>query len=375
MRATIPIVLLATLLVSSGVHAQDEVEVVICGPHHAVLAHWLRAAQEGRVPARGLTVVHFDAHPDLGVPELPLAAALRSDPQALVRRLDISSFQLAAVWVGLVGRVVWLRPAWADQLPDGTRRFAMGVAADGRLRVDDESDYYVLDGAWAARDALRDAVEVEIEVLPLADAAPRLATLEGPFVLDIDLDGFATHSPAAETLRRAGFSDAALTTVRRAFAREKLRLAAEPGERIADLEAIRTATEDAAGGGIAAQLGSAWRLWRFGVEARDLLALRRVLLEAPAPGLLVEHGRDLVGLPEHAADPEEIERTADLLAALLRDRRPPLVTIARSVDDGYTPRAAWPRIEWTLLRELGESLGNVPVRLDAGLRPAPAFRE
>ena len=106
------------------------------------------------IPPHAVSVVHFDAHPDLSVPARPIDRAWREAPRALAAASDIASFQLGAVWVGLVSRVVWVRPEWAEQLPDGERRFHLGATRDGRLRVDDESDYYVLDDAWAPLSSL-----------------------------------------------------------------------------------------------------------------------------------------------------------------------------------------------------------------------------
>jgi hypothetical protein len=128
------------------------------------------------------------------------------------------------------------------------------------------------------------------------------------------------------------------------------------------------------------QPGAAWSLWRRGIGPLDLLELHRVLARLPArygTRSLLENGRQLVGLPEHTgAAPDEVRDRARALADLLRSGAlaPSLVTLSRSVDDGFTPRDEWPAIEWTLLRALLEVLGNVPVRFDPGLAPAPPPR-
>jgi hypothetical protein len=102
--------------------------------------------------------------------------------------------------------------------------------------------------------------------------------------------------------------------------------------------------------------------------------------DASAGGLplevLLEEGRNLVGIPERRADPAEIRATAHQLAAMLRRSalRPGLVTIARSVRDGYTPRDAWPAIERWTLATLREALSPLEVRYDRGLAPAPEPR-
>ena len=354
------------------------VEVVVCESHERALFHWLRAADEGRIPRSGVTVVHFDAHPDMAVPVGQFAARWRRQPARLVASADIATFQLAAVGAGLVERIVWLRPAWAKQLPDGARRFQLGVIDTGSLRVDDRSDYYVLDGAWAPRRALRDPIEVRLRVLPLESARDELAlAAHGAVVFDIDLDGFATRNPAAEALRQQGLNEADIERLRVMFDPDRLALDADPQLRVAQVAALMGALEGLAVPRWGAVPGALLALWGRGLGVGDLLALSRILSRAKgsaAVDMLLEQGRELVGLPEHRADPHEVAHTAALLGELVArgSVRPALVTIARSVRDGFTPREAWPGIEQATLDALGEALGSYTLRFDAGLSPAPA---
>lgn len=350
--------------------------MAICESHHHVLAHWLRAAREGLLPSSGVSVVHVDAHPDLAVPTQPIPAGSR-DPRLLVSRVDIASFVLAAARVGLVEKVVWLRPDFSFQLPDGARTLHLGALDSGLLRVDDPSDFYVLDEGWAPLPALADPVRVELEVLPLSRAGERGTLASGAVILDIDLDTFSTRNPAADQLRSAGLSDPDLDALRSIFARDQLVFSADPPTRIEELDELLDAVAILADGPWSAQPDAAWSLWRRGIGPLDLFALHRVLARLPADygtRSLLENGRLLVGLPEHTGvAPGEVHAQARALADLLRSGAiaPSLVTISRSVDDGYTPREEWPAIEWTVLRALVEVLGNVPVRFDPGLAPAP----
>jgi hypothetical protein len=356
--------------------AAEPVELVISDSHHHVLPHWLRAAESGVLPAGGVTVVHFDAHPDLSVPKVAVVTG-RPRPEEAALPLDIASFQLAAAYWGLVDRVVWVRPAWAEgQLPDGERRFTLGALPDGRLRVDDPSDHYVVDADWAPAEALASRVRVSVRVLTLdeAVAAPDLAS--GPIVLDVDLDGFATRNPGADALRAVGVHDEDLATLRRSFGADRLDLPAAPDARVRAFADLLDAARAAASGGLVDVLAGALALWRAGVDVPGLLALQRVAARAgerlPAD-VLIEEARFVVGLPEQGADTARTEATARALGELARRLQPRLVTVARSVDDGYTPPRDWPAIEWALLRALADALGpGARVRFDPGLRPAPA---
>jgi hypothetical protein len=341
-----------------------------------VLRHWLEASASGLLPESGVGVVHFDAHPDLGPPLRPIERAWRARPGALVAAVDIESFQLAAVWVGLVDRIAWLRPSWAFQIPDGERRFRVGVGAGGRLQVDEPADYYVLEGHYAPTSALRDTRELALQVLPISAALTGVPLLEGPVVLDVDLDAFATRSPAADRLRDAGFDDAELGRIRGAFAREHLALPEDPAARVAVLEDLLAALRGLAEGGLGAQLSAAAQLWWLGVPAADLWFLYGLVADEERglpTGVLLAEGRSLVGLPERAADPREIDEAARRLADLVGSGavRPSLVTVARSVNDGFTPAAAWPAIEWRFLDALRAARPDLEVRYDRGLLPAP----
>jgi hypothetical protein len=321
--------LLAGLFTASP--GQAAVEIVICGSHHRVLPYWLaawRAGALGEGEEAGGTVVHFDAHPDLappkGVPDLAAPLA----------EVDIASFQLAAAWWGLARRFVWVRPVWADQLPDGGRSFLVGEAPGGGLRASDEADYYVLDEGWARREALGRPVRVELVVVPL-DAAARGLEVAGPWGLGL---------PEA------------------------------PEARIAALGDVMAAAQSTTGGPFEA-LGGLARLWRYGIGAGDLARLGWALrAEIALDGeTLADQGRYVVGLPEHRAASAEMRATARAVAGLVEavGHPPVLVTIARSVEDRYTPRDAWPLAEWSVLSALAEVLPDADVRFDAGLAPAP----
>ncbi len=365
----------ALLLGTGSALAADPVRIAICSPHSRVLAHWLVAARDGRLPRTGISVVHFDAHPDLALPRAPIRPGWPAAPSDLMARVDIASFQLAAVRAGLVDEIVWLRPSWANQLPDGSREMRIGALSDGSLRVDDPADYYVLDGTWAPTSALIEPQPLRLRVLTLEQALAGPPLTEGPTILDIDLDGFATRNPAADRLRRAGLEDADIERVRAIFAPEGLALSADPAQRTAEVQELEQAIAALADGQWSSLLGSLGVLWRRGIGFGDLWALYDMFerADASAVDVLLEDGRTVVGVPERAADPAEVAETVSQLQRLLAHGivRPQLVTIARSVEDGFTPAETWPAIEWRLLAALNEVLPEATVGLDPGLQPAP----
>jgi hypothetical protein len=195
-------------------------------------------------------------------------------------------------------------------------------------------------------------------------------------ILDVDLDGFATRSPPADRLRTAGYTDAELERIRTAFARDHLDLPEDPAARVIALRDLLGAFGQLSEDGLAARLSGAARLWWLGVPAADLWFLYGLAADASRglpQDVLLEEGRSLVGLPERAPAPREIEETARRLAGLVASGavQPALVTVARSVNDGFTPAGAWPAIEWSFLDALRGARPDLEVRYDRGLQPAP----
>jgi hypothetical protein len=378
MPAPLAALVLALLaILARSAHAAGP-EVVVTGPHDRALAYWIAAARNGRLPREGVTVVHVDAHPDLSVPQGPMPRGWRDDAREVLSRVHIASFQLAAVRIGLVDEIVWLRPRWAETFPDGERTFQLGQLANGELAVDDPSDHYVLDAGYAPADRLVDTQPVRLRVMPLDAAAAAGALLaESPVVLDIDLDFFATRNPYAEAMRRAGFSDAELDRLRAIFAPAGLGLADDPATRVAEVQDLMRAVESVGAGAWSAWPGALAVFWRRGIGPLDLWSLYAMFARAggdpTAVEALLRDGREVVGLPERRADPDEIAAAAQQIRALLEhgSLRPSLVTIARSVDDGFTPPDAWPFIEWSLIGELARALPSASIVFDAGQQPAP----
>ena len=374
-RARLVLACLALVSASGPARAGDDLRVAICSSHDRVLAHWLVAAQDGRLPRTGVSVVHFDAHPDLALPRGPIRPGWPAAFGDLMARVDIASFQLAAVRTGLVDEIVWLRPSWAEQFPDGMHEIHMGALSDGSLRVDFPADYYVLDGTWAPTSALREPQTLRLRVLTLEQALSEGTLTEGPTIFDIDLDGFATHNPAADRLRDAGLDDSDVARVREIFAPEGLALSADPAERTAEVSELEETVLALASGEWGSLLGSVGVLWNRGIGPGELWSLYEMFGRARATAIdvLLEDGRSVVGLPERRADPAEIAQTLSQLQRLVAHGavRPDLVTLSRSVEDGFTPVAAWPAIEWGLLSALNKVLPEATVRLDPGLGPAP----
>ena len=113
--------------------------------HNEALFSWCRAIGSRHLPTSGITVLHIDAHPDLQIPYM--AACDASDGPKLRQAVSIGSFITPLVYGGFISRVVWVRPAFANQqVPDGRHVLRVGRdAVTGRLATDSTLPYHAHD--------------------------------------------------------------------------------------------------------------------------------------------------------------------------------------------------------------------------------------
>ena len=117
--------------------------IVWLDEHYEALEVWRIDAKGGRLPA-GTTLVHLDAHPDMGVPE------------AGETELTVSNFIVPAITEGIFREMIWVPPHWlkADDAgglvnrPAGTPPYFTFWIADvpgvpGPVALDIDLDYFV----------------------------------------------------------------------------------------------------------------------------------------------------------------------------------------------------------------------------------------
>ena len=91
--------------------------------HCDALKHIHAAIRRRALPFEGLSMMHWDAHPDLMVPR-NMAATTCFRPQELYDALGaseggIAEWILPMVFQGHLSKLWWIRPPWARQFMDG----------------------------------------------------------------------------------------------------------------------------------------------------------------------------------------------------------------------------------------------------------------
>lgn len=182
----------------------DTMPCFIVDDHNEILKHIYRAIGSGHLPFEGITLVHFDSHPDLSVPDALAADCVRR-PAELFSQISIADFILPAVYAGHISRVIWLRTVHCE---------AFGVAAErellvhvgcerasGLLRVCCDDEHYdetcvdSLDQFSDYRTLSLQIVTVPAPARAAAGAPAVVLRLTAHVIVDVCLDFFAVNNP------------------------------------------------------------------------------------------------------------------------------------------------------------------------------------
>lgn len=107
--------------------------VYVCEDHHEVLPHIYRAIGSRHLPLSGTILAHFDAHPDLLLPDMLANDCYEKD--VLFDTVSIGDWILPAVYAGHFSVIIWYKMDWSTQLRDGCYQLGVGRhKTSGKLR-------------------------------------------------------------------------------------------------------------------------------------------------------------------------------------------------------------------------------------------------
>lgn len=221
--------------------------------HNDALRPILRAVATKHLPFEGNLLVHFDSHPDLGIPQ-DLRSHEVFNKEVLFERLSIENWIMPAVFAGHFSTIIWIKPPWSNQIEDGEYRFYIGIEkCSGAIKVTSDLLYYVSEMLHCAEEDLDEKKSVLLYVITIGDsrmvneAMPRrldkhsdnqiidncisisgdqrtdskLQTLahihdrvghlielhKNTYVLDVDLDFFTTMNPFLDSHKNVNMYD------------------------------------------------------------------------------------------------------------------------------------------------------------------------
>lgn len=281
-------------------------------------------------------LIHFDAHPDMVVPEID--PALLYDRE-LVEELSIENWIIPMCASGLIESVAWIKQSWAQQIPIGKHLFNVGVSKEGnRLAVDSTLEYFLGEGNVSLAKDLEQSQMVQLTVTDLDAAEPLTISPRRDIILDVDLDFYSTNNPFWPLYKKAGLYAELRDIYKFTIDHKKLPESLEARrEQLDYLKSVFTHLEEKRS------------LEGFSNKNHELFEkieyLVKVLEEhydlSEVDFLLIHDAGctwDTFGLPDHRSTEEEIDvamaGTEQLLRAL---PDPVIITISRSSEDDYCP--------------------------------------
>jgi hypothetical protein len=303
-----------------------KLHVFVIEEHTEALEVLSLAARRGLLRLGTAQMIHLDSHPDLSCFENIQPEHIH-DRTELCHRLrnsedGISSFILPSIAMGLLKDIVWVKPPWTDQIPEGVHdRLVFGWTKKGsKMAIATALPYWADDGnAVADKSELEHKTTFRLEVTPLQGWVDSVKA------------GANSGAPAPYT----GVSGEASDT--------------------ADCRGKRKRTKTVNGGIASTANPSSARDWVLDI-CLDYFSCANPLQEPD--------------LPEHISSAEEItamlEALREALEVQLRHgfcKPPALCIIARSEQDGFTPGAVAAGLEGSVLAVLQKVYGEVEVHV------------
>ncbi|XP_073486995.1 UPF0489 protein C5orf22 homolog isoform X1 [Aquarana catesbeiana] len=144
-----------------------ELPVYVVEDHHDVLPFIYRAIGSRHLPAKNISFIHFDSHPDLLIP-VNMPADTVFDKEALFSELSIENWIMPVVYAGHFSQVVWIHPSWAQQIKEGKHYFLVGKdKSTTTIRVTSTDDYFLSDGLYVPEEQLENPKPLHLDVILL----------------------------------------------------------------------------------------------------------------------------------------------------------------------------------------------------------------
>jgi len=122
------------------------------------------------------------------------------DKETLFEQLSIENWILPAAYARHIGKIAWIHPPWANQIPDQDSAFTVGRhIKSGAIRITCPENYFISEMLWSPEGELDSKFQIDFSVKCLGGDidAPSIDCQYHMqhFILDIDLDFFSTQNP------------------------------------------------------------------------------------------------------------------------------------------------------------------------------------
>lgn len=318
--------------------------------HNEVLNHIYRSIGSKHLPLEGITIVHFDSHPDMLIPK-DMPENYVYDKEKLFDSISIENWMLPGAYAGHFRHLWWIKPEWSEQIQNCNTKFLIGKNKNGNIRVNLKENYFISECLVSRNDDLQNTKEITLNVVTLSDDfdMKTLTQIEKPFILDIDLDFFSTNNPFKEIYNKCDTYSKLKEIYNYQLNGDVYEFIEKREEQITELEycfkhlqQFRTLPEKAPD-----------KI----VELRDQI-LKHYKDEEIDWELIHDAGCtcDDTELPCHISNDEELEVMFERFRKFLNNLRdtPVIITISRSTEDDYTPSEDVEKIQEFVLKCLKE---------------------
>lgn len=351
-----------------------KIPVFVVENHNDCMELLLPALANNYLPFQNNLMIHFDAHPDCCISrEMPATTVY--DRTLLLENLSIENWIMPLCYGNHFNEVVWIRPPFAHQIPDGSYTFSIGNY-DGRICVSSTLDYFLTDGSYQRVSVLKNKHSVKLVVTEVSDSIDELIQ-DRKYVLDIDLDYFSTHNPFLNIYPKAQTYE----KLRKIFKLDKSydvndadSVTAFVNERNRQLEFFDEIFQHMA------QNGSLEKYKFAGDESlKEKFELTKELIECLCHEYSIYEvdwfvvndagcttDDEVFELPHHESSDAEIKELVKKFDVFLRSlkKQPEIITISRSSNDGYTPSNQVEMIQELVIAALrnvfGENMTDQP---------------
>lgn len=199
---------------TSYLKKHKKIPVYVVEDHHHALPFIYRNIGSKHLPLEGITLIHFDSHPDMLIPK-DMPADTVYEKEELLSTISIENWIMPAVYAGHFENLVWVKPPWAHQMEDQSSQFIIGKHKErGTIRLECKENYFVSECLYATTLEMENTRQAALEVITLGKNIDNeiddinfirkvIDKYKNPLVLDIDLDFFSTRNPFKNMYEKA----------------------------------------------------------------------------------------------------------------------------------------------------------------------------